>query len=661
MNERELRELIENHLQADVFHLVGRVADAMGRECYVVGGYVRDIFLRRHSKDIDFVTVGSGIEVAQAVARAAGRGSHIAVYRNFGTAQVKLRKGVGASNGNEVDNNDGIELEFVGARRESYNRGSRKPIVEDGTLEDDQRRRDFTINAMAICVNSGRYGELLDPFDGMGDMARRIIRTPLDPDITFSDDPLRMMRAVRFATQLEFDIYPETFSAISRNCERISIISGERIADELMKIMSSAHPSRGFKLLKECRLLELIFPELAAMAGVETVNGRGHKDNFWHTMQVLENVAGKSDNVWLRWAALLHDIAKPVTKRYDPNIGWTFHNHNFVGERMVPKIFKRLKLPMDQKMRYVKKLVGLHMRPIALVEEEVTDSAVRRLLFDAGDDIDDLMILCEADITSKNQERVRRYLDNFALVRRKLEELEERDRVRNFQPPVTGEDIMATFALTPCSDVGKIKDAIKDAILDGIIPNRYIPAYLYMIEQGRKLGLTAVKQKSEQELESEEFVDAYQSPLGVWLMVKASHNGLMECRFTDSLAENFAPKQNSITVQAVKELGEYFAGRLKQFTVPLDIRQGTAFQRRVWESLLKIPYGSTISYKQEAELLGNAKAMRAVGAANGKNPIVVIVPCHRVVKSTGEIGGYTGGVALKQKLLDHERRNLQFN
>lgn len=658
MDEQKRRALIESHLQAEVFHLVGRVADTIGRECYVVGGYVRDIFLRRHSKDIDFVTVGSGIEVAQAVARTAGRGSHIAVYRNFGTAQVKLHKGFGKSCGNSTDNNEGIELEFVGARRESYNRGSRKPIVEDGTLEDDQRRRDFTINAMAICVNSGRYGELLDPFDGIGDMAQRIIRTPLDPDITFNDDPLRMMRAVRFATQLDFDIYPETFDAITRNRERISIISGERIADELMKIMSSAHPSRGFKLLKDCRLLELIFPELAAMVGVEMVNGRGHKDNFWHTMQVLDNVAKKSDNVWLRWAALLHDIAKPVTKRYDEKIGWTFHNHNFVGERMVPKIFKRMKLPMDQKMRYVKKLVGLHMRPIALVEEEVTDSAVRRLLFDAGDDIDDLMILCEADVTSKNQERVRRYLGNFALVRRKLVELEERDRVRNFQPPITGEDIMATFALTPCSEVGKIKDAIKEAILDGIIPNRYIPAYLYMIEQGRKIGLTPVKQKSESELEGEVFVDAYQSPLGVWLMIKASHEGLMECRFADSPAEDFVPNPNSITTQVIKELEDYFAGRLKQFTVPLDIREGTAFQRRVWDVMCKIPYGSTISYKQEAELLDNAKAVRAVGTANGKNPIVVIIPCHRVVKSTGAIGGYAGGVEIKKSLLEHEQRNL---
>lgn len=470
---------ISDKIDRPIFHNVGKIADSLHRPCYTVGGYVRDLFLDRHSKDIDFVTVGSGIEVAQAVARSLGRGAHLAVFKNFGTAQVKFK---------------GEELEFVGARRESYNRDSRKPIVEDGTLTDDLARRDFTINAMAMAVNEANFGELIDPYDGQGDLTRRLIRTPLDPDITFSDDPLRMMRAIRFATQLDFTIYPPTLDAIARNAGRITIISRERVMDELMKIMASPRPSVGWMLLQATGLLRLIFPELDRLRGVETVNGRGHKDNFFHTMQVLDNVASKSDNVWLRWGALLHDIAKPVTKRWDDKLGWTFHNHNFIGAKMLPRIFREMKFPLNDKMKYVQKLVELHMRPIALVEEEVTDSAVRRLLFDAGDDIDDLMTLCEADITSKNQEKVRRFLDNFALVRRKLVELEEKDRIRNFQPPVTGEEIMATFAIDPSREIGIIKEAIKNAILDGVIPNEHEAARRLMIEKAAEIGLSPVNQ-----------------------------------------------------------------------------------------------------------------------------------------------------------------------
>lgn len=468
---------LADRLNQPIFHTVGKIADELDRPCYVVGGYVRDLFLHRHSKDVDFVTVGSGIEVASAVAARLGKGTHCNVFKNFGTAQVKNRD---------------MELEFVGARRESYQRDSRKPIVEDGTLDDDLARRDFTINAMAISVNEATFGELVDPYDGIADLDRQIIRTPLDPDITFSDDPLRMMRAVRFATQLGFTIHDETFDAITRNAARIEIISRERIADELMKIMASPVPSIGWILLRNCGLLPYIFPELAALEGVENVNGRGHKDNFYHTLQVLDNVAKKSGNVWLRWGALMHDIAKPVTKRWDSKLGWTFHNHNFIGGKMVPGIFRNLKLPLNDKMKYVQKLVELHMRPIALVEDVVTDSAVRRLLFDAGNDIEDLMTLCEADITSKNQEKVKRFLENFALVRRKMSELEERDRIRNYQPPVSGEEIMATFGLAPSREVGTIKSAIKDAILDGVIGNNYEEAHELMLKLGAGLGLVPV-------------------------------------------------------------------------------------------------------------------------------------------------------------------------
>lgn len=470
---------LKEHLSNPVFRLVGSVADEVGQPCLVVGGYVRDIFLERHSTDIDFVTVGSGIRIAENLAAKLGPKTSLAVYRNFGTAQVKYK---------------GLELEFVGARKESYSHDSRKPIVENGTLEDDQKRRDFTINAMAVSVNDANFGELVDPFGGLDDLHRRIIRTPLDPDITFSDDPLRMMRAIRFATQLDFGIYPETFSAIARNCERISIISRERIFDELGKIIRSKKPSRGFILLEQSGLLRLIFPEMQALKGTEVIDGRGHKDNFYHTLQVLDNVAEKTDNEWLRWAAVFHDIAKPVTKRYDPTLGWTFHNHNFIGRKMIPGIFKRLKFPMNNKMRYVQKMVELHMRPIALVEDEVTDSAVRRLLFDAGDDIEDLMLLCEADITSKNQEKVRRFLDNFVLVRNKLIEIEEKDRIRNFQPPVSGQEIMETFGIEPSRVVGEIKEVLKNAILDGQIPNQREAAWELMLRVAAEKGLQPVKQ-----------------------------------------------------------------------------------------------------------------------------------------------------------------------
>ena len=461
-------------IDSPVLHLVGETADRLGLECYVIGGWVRDLLLHRESTDIDVVVVGSGIRLAEAVAKRLGKGAHLSVFKTYGTAQVKRGE---------------IDLEFVGARRESYRHDSRNPIVEDGTLQEDQDRRDFTINAMAICLNSDRYGELLDPFDGQGDLERSLIRTPLDPDITFSDDPLRMMRAIRFATQLGFFLDGETFDAIARNAQRMHIITRERIADELNKIMLSRRPSEGWLLLDKTGLLPLIFPELVTLKGVETKDGRGHKDVFLHTLKVLDNLAETSDNLWLRWAALLHDIGKPKSKAWDPQAGWTFRNHNYLGAKMVPKIFARLKLPLNQKMEYVRKMVDLHMRPINLIEDTVTDSAVRRLLFEAGDDIEDLMLLCDADITSRNEEKKARFHHNYQLVRQKMVELEERDRVRNFQPPVKGDEIMQLLHLEPCSTVGELKAAIKDAILDGVIPNEYEAAKTYLMQLAHSRGL----------------------------------------------------------------------------------------------------------------------------------------------------------------------------
>ncbi|NLJ01681.1 MAG: HD domain-containing protein [Bacteroidales bacterium] len=474
---------IQKHLEKPVFRMISAAADEMQVECYLIGGQVRDFFLYRPSKDIDIVAVGKGIELAEAVAKRMGKHTRISVFKNFGTAQVKHGE---------------YEIEFVGARKESYRLDSRKPIVEDGTLKEDQERRDFTINAMAFCLNKERYGELLDPFNGMQDLEDLIIRTPRDPSITFSDDPLRMMRAIRFASQLGFDIFPETFDAIKENRERIKIVSMERVTDELNKIILSPKPSVGFILLEKTGLLEIIFPELLALKGAETKDGVGHKDNFYHTLAVLDNIAKKTDNLWLRWSALLHDIAKPVTKRWDPKLGWTFHNHNYVGEKMVPRIFRRMKLPQNEKMKYTRKMVSLHMRPMQLVEEEVTDSAVRRLLFDAGDDIDDLMTLCEADITSKNPARVRRFLSNFQIVRKKLKEIEEKDRVRNFQPPVDGNEIMEVFGLPEGREVGLLKAAIKDAILDGVIPNERDAAFKFMLKKAEEMNL---KPSGESEIE----------------------------------------------------------------------------------------------------------------------------------------------------------------
>lgn len=465
-----------------VFKQIGTISDRLNLSTYVVGGFVRDFLLNRKVKkfDIDIVTIGSGIKLATEVADHIGIHGKISVFKNFGTAMFRMGK---------------IELEFVGARKESYQKDSRKPMVEDGTLEDDQLRRDFTINAMAIALNQEQYGELIDPFDGLKDLTRKMIRTPRDPMITFSDDPLRMLRAIRFASQLNFDIDPETFEGIISNKHRIEIISQERITDELNKIIRSDRPSYGFQLLFHSGLLEPVFPEMVALQGVEKINGKGHKDNFYHTLQVLDNVAEKSSDLWLRWAALLHDIAKPVTQRFEKNVGWTFHGHEDIGARMVPKIFRKLKLPMNDAMRFVQKLVRLHLRPIALVSEKITDSAIRRLLYEAGNDIDQLMILCKADITSKNPDKVRRYLSNFARVEKKLVEVEEKDKLRNFQPPVTGEDIMRTFGLKPSRTVGDIKNEIREAILEGKIQNDFQEAFDYMLRIAEKLGLTIENKK----------------------------------------------------------------------------------------------------------------------------------------------------------------------
>lgn len=467
----------KEHLRHKVFSVVSNIVAETNEQAFVIGGFVRDMLLNKPSKDIDIVVVGSGIALAEKV-HSAFRGSHLSVFKSFGTAMVKIRD---------------VEVEFVGARRESYRRDSRKPIVEDGTLEDDQNRRDFTINALALSLRPESYGNLIDPFDGVNDLQNGIIRTPLDPEITFSDDPLRMMRAIRFATRFGFTIEEKTLQGIEKTASRIEIISMERICDEINKMMLADQPANGFKLMDKVGLLSYILPELKAMKGIEKIDGRGHKDNFYHTMAVLDGVAEKSDNLWLRWAALLHDIGKPRTKRFDPKIGWTFHNHNFIGEKMIPNIFKRLKLPLDAKMKYVQKMVSLHMRPIVLSEEEVTDSAVRRLLFEAGDDIEDLMMLCEADITSKNEEKVQRFLRNFKIVRRKLKEIEEKDHIRNFQPPVSGEMIMEMFHLQPSPTIGILKNALKDAILDGVIHNDYNEAIAFVTKKAAEMGLQPTK------------------------------------------------------------------------------------------------------------------------------------------------------------------------
>lgn len=466
------------HFSGEELHIFKQVANAAAQlqfPVYIVGGYVRDKIIYREVTDIDFVCVGSGIQLAQSVSKLLPQASNVKVFDNFGTAHIRLGE---------------LDLEFVGARKESYRSESRKPIVEDGTLEDDQNRRDFTINALAISLNIDNYGHIIDPFNGLQHLEQRLIKTPLPPLTTFSDDPLRMMRAIRFASQLGFSIDDETLEAIAKDKERIGIISQERITDELNKIILSPMPSTGFSLLSDCGLLEIIFPELFAMHGVEMKDGKGHKDNFYHTLEVLDNISMNTENLWLRWAALLHDIAKPATKRFFPKQGWTFHGHEVLGARMVPEIFKRLALPLDNKMHFVAKMVELHLRPISLTQENVSDSAIRRLLFDAGDDIDKLMMLCEADITTKNRQKVKRYRENFDMVRQKLKDVEERDHIRNFQPPITGDEIMRTFNLAPGREVGEIKNYIRESILDGIIPNDYHKAKELMLEKGNAMGLT---------------------------------------------------------------------------------------------------------------------------------------------------------------------------
>ena len=464
----------EQLIHYPIMDIVASASAQLGVDAYIIGGFVRDLILKRSSKDIDIVSIGSGIELAELVASQLGPDVHVSIYKTFGTAQIRQGD---------------LEIEFVGARKESYQSDSRKPAVEDGSLKDDQNRRDFTINALGISLDKKNFGELIDPFEGVKDIRKKIIRTPLAPDITFSDDPLRMMRAIRFASQLNFDIEPDTFDAIIAMKDRIGIVSAERISDELNKIILSPIPSYGFKLLYHAGLLAIIFPEMVELQGVENIDGKGHKDNFYHTLQVLDNVSQNTDDLWLRWAAILHDIAKPATKKFDKKVGWSFHNHEEVGARMVPVIFRRMKLPLNEKMKFVQKLVRLHLRPIVLSKEQITDSAMRRLLVEAGEDIESLMKLCRADITSKNPEKVKRYLFNFDLVEQRLKDLEERDKLRNFQPVITGEIIINTFGLKPSKEVGIMKELIREAILEGIIPNEYEPAYAFMIKEGEKMGL----------------------------------------------------------------------------------------------------------------------------------------------------------------------------